>query len=70
MSRMPERSAWSGWALIAVGGVLLLHSLEVVSLWALSRYWPLLLIAVGVRLVVQGRGGGGTGGPPPPPPGA
>ena len=28
---MPERSAWSGWALIAVGVVLLLHSLEVVS---------------------------------------
>lgn len=66
---MPERSAWSGWALIAVGGVLLLHSLEVVSLWSLSRYWPLALIAVGVRLVVQGRGGG-SGGPPPPPPGA
>lgn len=69
MSRLPERSAWSGWALIAVGGVLLLHSLEVVSLWALSRYWPLVLIAVGVRLVIQGRGGG-SGGPPPPPPGA
>lgn len=66
---MPERSAWSGWVLIAVGGVLLLHSLEVVSLWALSRYWPLVLIAVGVRLVIQGRGGG-SGGPPPPPPGA
>ena len=69
MSRLPERSAWSGWALIAVGGVLLLHSLEVVSLWALSRYWPLVLIAVGVRLVIQGRGGG-SGGPPPSPPGA
>lgn len=63
---MAEKNAWSGWALILVGVVLLLHSLEVVSLWALSRYWPLLLIAGGVRLVVQGRGGG-TGGPPPPP---
>lgn len=63
---MPGRNGWSGWVLILVGVVLLLHSLEVVSLWALSRYWPLLLIAIGVRLVIQGRGGG-TGGPPPPP---
>lgn len=63
---MAEKNPWSGWVLILVGVVLLLHSLEVVSLWALSRYWPLVLIAVGVRLVVQGRGGG-PGGPPPPP---
>lgn len=63
---MAEKNPWSGWVLILVGVVLLLHSLEVLSLWALSRYWPLVLIAVGVRLVVQGRGGG-PGGPPPPP---
>ncbi len=63
---MAEKNPWSGWVLILVGVVLLLHSLEVVSLWALSRYWPLVLIAVGVRLVVQARGGR-TGGPPPPP---
>lgn len=65
---MPGRNGWSGWALILVGVVFLLHSLEVVSLWALSRYWPLALIAIGVRLVVRGRGGGP--GAPPPPPGA
>lgn len=63
---MAGKNPWSGWVLILVGVVLLLHSLEVVSLWALSRYWPLVLIAVGVRLVVQGRGGR-TGAPPPPP---
>lgn len=52
--------------LILVGVILLLHSLDLVPLGALFRYWPVVLIAIGIRLVLQGR----SAGAPPPPPGA
>ncbi len=64
---MPRKNGWSGWVLILVGVILLLHSLDLVPLGALFRYWPVVLIAIGIRLVLQGRN---AGAPPPPPPGA
>lgn len=63
---MPRKNGWSGWVLILVGVILLLHSLDLVPLGMLFRYWPVVLIAIGIRLVIQGRG---AGAPPPPPPG-
>lgn len=64
---MSQKNGWSGWVLILVGVVLLLHSLDIVPWGMLFRYWPVLLIAIGVRMVIQGRGAGAA---PPPPPGA
>lgn len=62
---MPQKNGWSGWVLILVGVILLLHSLDLVPLGMLFRYWPLLLVAIGIRMVIQGR----SAGSPPPPPG-
>jgi TM2 domain-containing membrane protein YozV len=42
-----ESPAW-GWTLVAVGAVLLLNNLGWLPLFALRRFWPLLLIAAGL----------------------
>ncbi|MCX8051015.1 MAG: cell wall-active antibiotics response protein [Chlorobi bacterium] len=50
---MPRRQ-WLGVALVAVGIVLLLDALGIVSgIGWLFDWWPLLLIAVGVRMVLR-----------------
>ena len=56
--------------LIVIGIVFLLSNLDIVDIDALVRFWPLILIAVGVRLVIRDRdsGSGPASGPPPPPP--
>lgn len=63
---MPPKNGWAGWVLILVGVILLTDTLDLVPLGSLMRYWPVLLIAIGLRLVIRGRG---AGAPPPPPPG-
>ncbi|MBP2650958.1 MAG: hypothetical protein H6Q74_1783 [Firmicutes bacterium] len=45
----------TGWALILVGVVFLLERIGIIS-WACSSYfWPLILIAVGIGIVVKQR---------------
>lgn len=59
-----------GIVLIVIGTVFLLSSLDVIDIGDLVRYlfdlWPLLLIAVGVKLVVDSRRGRPAAPPPPP----
>jgi hypothetical protein len=46
----PASPAW-GWTLIGLGVVLLLNNLGWLDLWAVRRFWPLLLIAGGVWII-------------------
>ena len=66
---MVERSGGSGVVLIVIGVALLLTNLGFVDFYDLVRFWPLILIAVGVRLVLRNRnsGSGPESSPPPPP---
>lgn len=45
-----------GWILIAIGAVFLAHNFGWLSLAQLWKWWPAILIAVGVSIVLQ-RGG-------------
>lgn len=42
-----------GVALISAGVIFLLHTLEIISLGEVQRYWPVILIAIGVRMLVK-----------------
>lgn len=44
-----------GLIIAALGLALLLHNFNVVSLGDLFRWWPMLLIAVGVQWAIEGR---------------
>ncbi len=67
---MAQRGNWTGAVLILIGIVFLLSNLDIVDIHEFIRFWPLVLIAVGVRLVIRDRnpGSGPASGPPPPPP--
>ena len=67
---MAQRGNWTGAVLILIGIVLLLSNLDIVDIDELVRFWPLILIAAGLRLVIRDRdsGSGPASGPPPPPP--
>lgn len=67
---MAEKGNWSGVVLILVGIAFLLANLDLVDFGELIRFWPLILIAVGLRMVIRDRrsGPGPESGPPPPPP--
>ena len=60
---MARQGNWTGVALILVGATVLLMNLDIIDIGHLFRYWPLILIAVGLRLVIRSRGSG----PPRPP---
>jgi hypothetical protein len=47
----PGRSSGSAVALIVIGAVFLLNTLGVVELHQILRFWPLLLIGVGVNML-------------------
>ena len=66
---MARQNNWSGPVLIVVGIVFLLSNLDLVDLGDLVRFWPLILIAVGARLVFRdrGSGSGSSSGPAAPP---
>ena len=67
---MARQDNWGGAALILVGIVFLLSNFDIVPLHELYRFWPLILIAIGARMLVRRRGAGSEpdSGPPPPPP--
>ncbi len=44
-----------GIVLIAVGAVLLLDTLGIADMWEVMRFWPVILILLGVRLVLGDR---------------
>jgi len=50
-----HRGLWLGVALIAAGAYFLLDNLGVFNAIDLGRYWPVLLIAVGLFLLVRSR---------------
>lgn len=56
-------AAW-GWSLVGIGGVLLLNNLGWLDLWAVRRFWPVLLIVAGglvIRGALRRRGEGSDG---------
>lgn len=67
---MTQKGNWTGVVLILVGATFLLMNLDIIDIGHLFRYWPVILIAVGLRLVIRdrGSGSGSASGPPPPPP--
>lgn len=59
-----SESSWGGITLIIIGALFLAHNLGYIHFWDLWEFWPLILIAIGVRLVLKRR----QAAPPPPPP--
>ena len=54
-----RESGCTGVALVVLGVLLLLHTLELLDFDRVARYWPVLLIAVGVYLLwgrIAGKG--------------
>lgn len=49
--RSPGRFPVAAIALIALGGVLLLHTLDLLDLAYVARYWPVLLILAGAYML-------------------
>jgi phage shock protein C len=45
----------AGLVLILMGGVFLLHQLDIFSFWEIHRFWPLVLVGVGVALIISGQ---------------
>lgn len=66
---MAEKGNWAGVVLILVGVAFLLVNLDIIDIGHLFEYWPLILIAAGLRLVLRDRGARSrtVPGPPPPP---
>lgn len=50
-----DKEFWGGVILIVLGGLYLLNSFEVISFHRAVRFWPIVLIAVGVWLLVRSR---------------
>ena len=65
---MARDNRWSGVALILIGAAFLLNTLDIVDFSDLIRFWPLILIAVGIRIVIQSRSSGSGQAPAPPSP--
>lgn len=64
-------SLTGGVVLIAVGTVFLLDTLGIADMWEVMRFWPVILIVLGVRLVLgdrRPRSGSSDEAPPAPPP--
>ena len=66
---MAQKGNWTGVVLIVVGAAFLLMNLDIIDIGHLLRYWPVILIALGLRLVIRARGSDSrpASGPPPPP---
>ncbi len=65
---MAKEPPWGGVILIVLGAVLLLSTLGIVHIENILRFWPVLLILVGLKLVWQQRGRNKADEGPPPPP--
>ena len=68
-------TSWGGIVLIVIGVVFLLNNFDFIRVRDLVRFWPLLLIAIGARLLLDSRQrstrqteASDTGNPAPPPP--
>ncbi len=51
-----KRSVFGGVVLVALGGVFQLSNLHVLSIHHLSKFWPVLLVALGLQIVLSARG--------------
>ncbi len=58
-----SRTPWGGILLIVLGVALLLATLGLVAFGTILRFWPMLLILAGLKLVFERS----EGGPPAPP---
>ncbi len=63
---MARETSWTGVGLIIAGVAFLANSLGFLDLDDLFRFWPVLLIAIGLRIVLANRRTASE--PPPPPP--
>jgi len=45
----------AGLVLIFMGAVFLLHQFDFFSFWEIHRFWPLVLVAIGIALIVSGQ---------------
>ncbi len=52
---MAKETPWGGVILIVLGAILLLSTLDIVPIDDVLRFWPVLLILVGLKLVMQQR---------------
>jgi phage shock protein C len=44
-----------GMILIFMGTIFLLHQFDFISFWEIHRFWPVILVAVGIALIVAGQ---------------
>jgi phage shock protein C len=44
-----------GFILILLGGVFLLHEFDFISFWEIHRFWPVVLVGLGIALIVAGQ---------------
>lgn len=57
--RSPRTSLWIGLLIVLVGIVLLLDQMHIISQWQVFRFWPLLLVLLGLRQVISCSAWGG-----------
>lgn len=55
VGRIKDKEFWGGVVLIVLGVLYLLNSFEVISFARAVRFWPVVLIALGVWLLVRSR---------------
>ena len=51
-----KRSVFGGLVLLLLGGVFQLSNLHMVRIHNLAQYWPVLLVALGLQIVLSARG--------------
>jgi Domain of unknown function (DUF5668) len=58
LQSVKERELWGGIALVVIGGLLLLGNLGLFSLFLIGRFfWPVVLVAAGIWLLLKKRAG-------------
>ncbi len=65
---MARQTPWGGITLIVIGVAFLLATLDIIRIGDLFRFWPLILILIGAKLVLESRGRSDEKESPPPPP--
>jgi phage shock protein C len=58
MQTPPKRNTGgviAGMVLILMGGIFLLHQLDVFSFWEMHRFWPVILVVIGIALIISGQ---------------
>jgi len=56
VGEVKNRELWGGVLLIVIGGICLLGNLDVFDIARITRFWPVLLVFLGVWLLMKRRG--------------